>query len=164
METGDRIRLAISAKGLKQAALARIIGIKPQDLQRILDGRVTTSKHVPAIAEALEVTVAWLSTGAAPVPVWAAPQPADPSAELQRLRQRAEATAYAALGVSELVAEVQAMRQHLARIEVELAAMRSERGGTGADAEADAYLQQAMANLEPLPPTARPRIPSGPHG
>jgi transcriptional regulator with XRE-family HTH domain len=62
MTLGENIRIALKRKGISQSELARRIGVDSQSLQRLLDGRVTKSKHVKAIADALEVPIEWLTT------------------------------------------------------------------------------------------------------
>lgn len=71
MTPGDRIREACESTGLTQSEVARRIGVKVQQLQEIMRGDVKRTKHFPAIAKALGVDVAWLTTGKGVAPPWA---------------------------------------------------------------------------------------------
>ena len=71
MTIPERIRQGIKAKGISQAELARRTGQNPQDLQKILSGKVAFSKHFPTIAGELGVSVEWLTTGLGDAPSWA---------------------------------------------------------------------------------------------
>jgi len=71
MELSRRLRLAVEKAGESQAEVARRSGISPQNFQRLLNGMVKHSKHLPAIAGVLKVDVRWLTTGSSPVPTWA---------------------------------------------------------------------------------------------
>ncbi|RYF29810.1 MAG: hypothetical protein EOO23_06575 [Comamonadaceae bacterium] len=53
-----------------QSDLAREIGVKPQAIQYLLEPKngATGSKHIAAIAEALDVSAGWLSNGAGDAP------------------------------------------------------------------------------------------------
>ncbi len=57
----QRLRHAREAAGLSQSALARAVGIKPQTIQLIEAGRVRRPRHLIDIANALKVSVGWLS-------------------------------------------------------------------------------------------------------
>jgi len=69
METlAKRLATAMAAAGLKQPALAkrastRAHPVTQQNVQQLLSGRNRTSKHLPAIAKALGVSLEWLSAG-----------------------------------------------------------------------------------------------------
>jgi transcriptional regulator with XRE-family HTH domain len=81
MTPGDRIREACESTGLSQSEVARRIGVKIQQLQQIVRGEVIRSKHLPAIANALGVDVAWLVSGNGPAPAWAVSHTATSVAE-----------------------------------------------------------------------------------
>lgn len=66
----DRVELALRAKSLTKAALARAIGLSKQRLHQILSGDRPGTERVPDIAQALDVPVEWLTTGAQS-PAWA---------------------------------------------------------------------------------------------
>jgi len=63
-----RLRAAMKAAGFNQPALARAASrarapVSQQVVQHLLSGRNGTSKHLPAIAGALSVSLDWLATG-----------------------------------------------------------------------------------------------------
>lgn len=63
-----RLRAAMKAAGFNQPALARAASrarapVSQQVVQHLLSGRNGTSKHLPAIAGALRVSLDWLATG-----------------------------------------------------------------------------------------------------
>ena len=63
-----RLRAAMKAAGFNQPALARAASrarapVSQQVVQNLLSGRNGTSKHLPAIAGALSVSLDWLATG-----------------------------------------------------------------------------------------------------
>jgi|SRR6185437_9348467 len=63
-----RMDQAMKQAGLNQPALARAASrprhpVSQQVVQHLLSGRNETSKHLPAIAEALHVSLDWLATG-----------------------------------------------------------------------------------------------------
>jgi transcriptional regulator with XRE-family HTH domain len=63
-----RMDQAMKAAGLNQPALARAASrprhpVSQQVVQHLLSGRNETSKHLPALAEALGVSLDWLATG-----------------------------------------------------------------------------------------------------
>jgi transcriptional regulator with XRE-family HTH domain len=101
-DAGARIRQKIKEMGITQAELARRVGIAPQNLQDILDGKVKRTKHVPAIASALGVDVTWLTSGK---------QASKPSLELEALRQAVTQLGKDAEGFRE---DAQFLRQQLA--------------------------------------------------
>lgn len=53
---GDRIAAAREAKGLNQTQLAKIVGISAQAIQQLESGETRGTKHLVAIATALDVT------------------------------------------------------------------------------------------------------------
>lgn len=60
---------------------ARCLGSYPQDVQKLLDGRVGKSKWFAKIAQALGCSLEWLNTGTGKPPGWALP-PITATAEL----------------------------------------------------------------------------------
>jgi hypothetical protein len=65
------MEMAMKAAGMNQPALARAASrsrhaVSQQVVQHLLSGRNETSKHLPAIAEALNVSLDWLATGKGP--------------------------------------------------------------------------------------------------
>jgi len=64
----SRMAAAMKAAGLNQPGLAKAASrprqpVSQQVVQHLLSGRNGTSKHLPAIAAALDVTTDWLATG-----------------------------------------------------------------------------------------------------
>lgn len=64
----DRLTIAMKSAGLNQVALAEAastskLPISQQNIQQLKSGRNKTSKHLPALAEALGVSLEWLTTG-----------------------------------------------------------------------------------------------------
>jgi hypothetical protein len=64
----SRLNTAMKKAGLNQPGLARAASrhgpaVSQQVVQHLLSGRNTFSKHLPAIAQALDVTTDWLVTG-----------------------------------------------------------------------------------------------------
>jgi transcriptional regulator with XRE-family HTH domain len=65
----SRLSQAMEAAGLNQASLAKAASAKgrpvtQQNVQQLLSGRNKTSKHLPALARALDVNLEWLMEGA----------------------------------------------------------------------------------------------------
>lgn len=61
----ERLQFAMKAKGFSQPKLAKAASsrrqpVSQQNVQQLLSGRNTTSKHIPAIAKALGVRMEWL--------------------------------------------------------------------------------------------------------
>lgn len=56
----DRIRQAMTAKGMTQAELGRLVGVSQGAIQQILAGDTARSRYLPAIARELDVSVHWL--------------------------------------------------------------------------------------------------------
>ena len=85
---GIRINEACRAHGISRAELSRRVGMTPQHVQQICNGQVRDSKHFPALAKALDLSVQWLVTGAGEARPWAQPTPADgPTISLDHPRQ-----------------------------------------------------------------------------
>lgn len=66
-----RLQAAMKAAGFNQPALARAASrarnpVSQQVVQHLLSGRNETSKHLPALAEALHVSLDWLAGGKGP--------------------------------------------------------------------------------------------------
>ncbi|TGY50809.1 MULTISPECIES: XRE family transcriptional regulator [Rodentibacter] len=59
----DRLATLMAEKGLSQAELARMIGIKQPSVFKILSGQTLNPKNIVEIATALGVNVHWLKTG-----------------------------------------------------------------------------------------------------
>jgi hypothetical protein len=64
----SRLAAAMKEAGLNQPGLARAASrprapVSQQVVQHLLSGRNNTSKHLPAIAAALDITTDWLATG-----------------------------------------------------------------------------------------------------
>ena len=91
MSLGERIKSACAAAGFAQAELTRRISIKPQQLNEIFRSKTGKSKHLSAIASALNVDVRWLTTGdPSRAPSWArppAPIPGIPEHQQAEARQ-----------------------------------------------------------------------------
>jgi SOS-response transcriptional repressor LexA len=64
-ELGSRIRLVLSEKGLSQAQLARLVGVKQQTISYIcaIDSPASTSRYATKIAQVLGVNPSWLQSG-----------------------------------------------------------------------------------------------------
>ena len=64
-ELGARIRQVLSEKGLSQAQLARLVGVKQQTISYICapDSPASTSRYAPKIASVLGVNPTWLQSG-----------------------------------------------------------------------------------------------------
>lgn len=64
-ELGSRIRQVLSEKGLSQAQLARLVGVKQQTISYICspDSPASTSRYAPKIASVLGVNPTWLQSG-----------------------------------------------------------------------------------------------------
>lgn len=62
---GSRIRQVLEEKGLSQAQLARLVGVKQQTISYICgtDSPATTSRYATKIAQALGVNPSWLQSG-----------------------------------------------------------------------------------------------------
>jgi len=62
---GARIRQVLTQKGMTQAQLARLVGVKQQTISYICaaDSQAATSRYAVKIAEVLGVNPAWLQTG-----------------------------------------------------------------------------------------------------
>ena len=71
MDVADRVRKGCSALGISQAELARRVGIEPTQLLDIFRSKTGRSKHLPKIAEVLDVPVVWLTSGLGAAPPWA---------------------------------------------------------------------------------------------
>lgn len=64
----SRMRAAMKAAGLNQSQLAEAAStagaqVSQQSVQQLISGRNSTSKHLPAIAAAMDVGLEWLATG-----------------------------------------------------------------------------------------------------
>jgi len=64
----SRLAVAMKSAGLNQPGLARAASrpgapVSQQVVQHLVSGRSTTSKHLPALAEALDASLEWLATG-----------------------------------------------------------------------------------------------------
>jgi hypothetical protein len=68
---GIRIVRAAEAAGTTCAGVARDVDISKQYMAHLCAGDVTRSKHLPAIATALGVDLAWLTKGEGTPPIWA---------------------------------------------------------------------------------------------
>jgi transcriptional regulator with XRE-family HTH domain len=67
-DIATRLAAAMKAAGLNQPQLAKAAStpdkaVSQQVVQQLLSGRNSTSRHLPAIAEALGVTLDWLAAG-----------------------------------------------------------------------------------------------------
>lgn len=60
---GDRILEEMKAKGIERPDLAKRSGVGYSSLSEIIRGGMKSSTKLPAIADALQVTATWLSTG-----------------------------------------------------------------------------------------------------
>lgn len=60
---GDRIREAAARRGMMISVVAEKAGLSRQHLNKILSGKTGKSKHLPAIAKALDEDVEWLASG-----------------------------------------------------------------------------------------------------
>lgn len=62
---GARIRQVLAQKGMTQAQLARLVGVKQQTISYICaaDSQASTSRYAAKIAEVLGVNPTWLQTG-----------------------------------------------------------------------------------------------------
>ena len=61
----ERVRELRAAQGLSQSELARRIGVTPQAIQQLEDGKVRDPRYIVALAEVLGVAPAALGAGAA---------------------------------------------------------------------------------------------------
>ena len=120
MSIGDRIRAGCKALGISQAELARRTGQNPQDLQKILSGRTSQSKHFPNLALELKVDVDWLTTGKGNAPSWAPP---DPSGSIEDTAKVIADLKYQNYHIN---AENQALKEDLILISRQLAAAQRE--------------------------------------
>ena len=59
----ERLATLMAEKGLSQAELARIIGVKQPSIFKILSGQTLNPKNILEIANALGVNAHWLKTG-----------------------------------------------------------------------------------------------------
>lgn len=66
----DRIARWLAFCGISQAQLARSVGMTPQQLQKLMAGKVRRSKHLQGLAKAMETTPGWLTDGMGDAPVW----------------------------------------------------------------------------------------------
>ncbi len=65
---GERLKLALSARGRSQTDLARAVGVTPQSIQYICAGKTKRgSTRTHAIARYLGVNARWLSEGKGPM-------------------------------------------------------------------------------------------------
>ena len=60
---GSRLKQARDAAGLTQRALAEIVGIRQQAVQRIESGEARATSHIVPLAKALNITPEWLALG-----------------------------------------------------------------------------------------------------
>lgn len=103
-----RLDSAMQAKGLNQSELSRKIGASRQLISQIRCGERPGTARMPKIAEALGVTIEWLTTGSpAHAPEWAKREPiATPDPLAVTLREElAKARAANALLSEDLAAE-----------------------------------------------------------
>lgn len=141
---GDRIRDAAARKGMMISAVAEKAGLSRQHLNKILSGKTGKSKHLPAIAHALEEDVEWLASGHRPLILDPSQVPPPLTAE-QIAAQPAE--------VQTLISEVRALL-------AELRAQRASHGGPEKTPPADVletYDQQFADAAAPRRPPAPPR-------
>lgn len=63
MALGKRVQEAREHRGLNQSQLAEIVGIQPQNINKLEKDDAKSSKYAPKIAEALNYRLNWLLTG-----------------------------------------------------------------------------------------------------
>jgi SOS-response transcriptional repressor LexA len=66
MSLGERIKLAIDARGIKQADLARATGIDEATISALIKRESTRSAAAPKLAKGLGVSLQWLMSGEGP--------------------------------------------------------------------------------------------------
>ncbi|MDC9591423.1 helix-turn-helix transcriptional regulator [Xenorhabdus sp. XENO-10] len=59
----QRLKSALSLRGLTQMHLAQKVGVTQGAIQKLTSGKATSTRKILAIAEALDVSVAWLERG-----------------------------------------------------------------------------------------------------
>lgn len=59
----QRLKYALSLRGLTQMHLAKKVGVTQGAIQKLTSGRATSTRKILAIAEALEVSAEWLERG-----------------------------------------------------------------------------------------------------
>ncbi|OKO99351.1 XRE family transcriptional regulator [Xenorhabdus eapokensis] len=59
----QRLKYALSLRGLTQMHLAQKVGVTQGAIQKLTSGKATSTRKILAIAEALDVSVAWLERG-----------------------------------------------------------------------------------------------------
>lgn len=75
MVIADRLRQRMQKRGMSQSEMARRLGVTQGTIAHLVNGRTTNSVHLPAIAAALDTTVAYLNgdtdnpTEGAPIPM-----------------------------------------------------------------------------------------------
>ena len=60
---GDRLSQVLKDKEISQDELARMIGVQQPTISKICKNKISKSKYLPDIAEALNITVEWLLYG-----------------------------------------------------------------------------------------------------
>lgn len=63
MTLAERLKIAMDAMGLTQAALAERVGVSQAAIQKLTSGKAAKSKKLVQIANALEVSPNWLDNG-----------------------------------------------------------------------------------------------------
>ena len=66
----DRIARCLAFCGITQAQLARSVGMTPQQLQKLMAGKVRRSKHLQGLAKMMDTTPGWLTDGMGEAPAW----------------------------------------------------------------------------------------------
>lgn len=65
-EIKDRVREERIARGLSQSGMAKLAGVKQQNIQQLEDGAAKRPRYLPELADALHVQFKWLLTGEGP--------------------------------------------------------------------------------------------------
>lgn len=94
----DRIARWLAFCGITQAQLARSVGMTPQQLQKLMAGKVLRSKHLQGLAKMMDTTPGWLTDGMGEAPVWWSTPATRKTASLEEK-------------VDQLLAEVRALRR-----------------------------------------------------
>ena len=83
LEVASRLRIGISARGIKKADVAAVIGMTPSSFSKRLNGHLVMDlNEIDQIADVTGITRAWLLTGSGPMldPEWVPPAGFEPAA------------------------------------------------------------------------------------
>lgn len=89
-ELKDRVRETRGEMQLTQTALAKLAGVKQQNIQQLEDGAVKRPRYLPELADALGVNLKWLLTGHGPKRLGGEAEDAGDSGQVLQIIRRME--------------------------------------------------------------------------